>query len=155
MAAQCHLVYAITGVALVVVAPLAALVCGHRPPRWRWFVVGLVTGAACRVAPLAQEVTGHPGNLSVVLHSGAAQAPVGLGFGWQALATAVTLRPIWLTQFPYLISFVDQMPHYLRGHAGAGGVVGLCLMVGIAVAAWRAKRRELSALAVIGVVVAV
>ena len=155
VAAQCHLVYAITAIGLVVVAPLAALVYGHRPPRWRWLVVGLVLGAACWVAPLIQQVTGHPGNLSTVLHSGTAQASVGLGFGWHALATAVTLHPIWLTQFPYLISFADQMPHYLRGHAEAGGFVGLGLTVGIAVAAWRAKRGELSALAVIGVVMAV
>ena len=154
VAAQCHLVDAVTAIGLVVVARWPRCY-GHRLPRWWWLVVGLVVGAACWVAPLAQQVTGHPGNLSTVLHSGRAQTPVGFGFGWHALATAVTLHPIWLTQFPYLIAFADKMPHYLRGHAETGGVIGLGLMVAIGLAAWRAKRRELSALALIGVVVAV
>ncbi|MBF6556375.1 MAG: hypothetical protein IVW52_09415 [Acidimicrobiales bacterium] len=153
VAAQSHLIYAIPAVALAVIGPLAGLAYGYRPRRWRWIVVGLVAGAACWVAPLAQEVFGHPGNLSLVLNSGAGHSRVGWAFGLHGLATAVAPRPIWLTQYPYRAAF-NGMPHYLNGHPSIWAAVSLCLLTAIAVAAWLAKRRPLSALALIGTVMA-
>ncbi len=153
VAAQSHLIYVIPAVALAVIAPLAGLAYGHRPRRWRWTLVGLSVGAACWVAPLAQQLFGHPGNLSLILDSGAGHARVGPVFGLHALATAVAPRPIWLTQYP-LTAFL-WMPHYLNGHPVPWAAVSLCLLPAIAVAAWMAKQRQLSALALIGTVMAV
>jgi hypothetical protein len=154
VAAQSHLIYVAPAVALAVIGPLAGLAYGHKPRRWRWPVVGLAVGAACWVAPLAQQAFGHPGNLSLVLGSGTAHTHVGLGFGLHSLATAVSPRPIWLTQYPYLAAFGGGMPHYLSSHATVWAAIAACLMVAIAVAAWLARRRELSALALISIVIA-
>jgi hypothetical protein len=115
VAAQCHLLYAVTAVALVVLAPIIGLVGGHRPLRWRWAVVGLVVGALCWAVPLGQEIVGHPGNLTLVLGSGKGHARVGVSFGLHALATAVAPRPVWLSSFPFL-----SVPQYVDRHSGRG-----------------------------------
>jgi hypothetical protein len=155
VAAQCHLVYAITALALAVIAPLAAFGYRHRPPRWRWLVVGLAMGAVCWVTPLIQEASGHPGNLSLVLRSGTSHARVGLAFGIHALSMAVTPRPIWLTRYPYLAAFLGGIPHDVDSHSLVWAVLVACLVAVTVLVAWRGKRLELSALAVVGVVVAV
>ncbi len=152
VSAQSHLVYAVSATAVAVLAPATALALGYRPGRRRWLAVGIVVAAICWTPPLIQEVSTRPGNLSLVLRSDATTSPVGLVFGWHALATAATPNPIWLTGFPFLVSFEDQMPHYLRDHSSEWGVLALFLLVAIAVAAWRTHRRRLSALAVITLV---
>jgi hypothetical protein len=149
VAAQCHLLYAISSVTLVVVAPLVALACGRRPPRRRWIVTGVAVGAVCWVPPLVQQVFGHPGNMTLILESGSARARIGLGFGLHSLATAVAPRPIWLSAYPFL-----SVPHFLDTHGRAGAVVALLLLSAVAVAARLTKRGELCALAVIGLVLA-
>jgi hypothetical protein len=155
VSAQSHAIYAVPALALAIVAPLAALILGYRPPRWRWSVVGLIVAFVCWAPPLFQQVTGHPGNIGLLLGSNELGPAAGPAFGLHALATAAAPRPIWLTGFPFLISFSDHMPHLLRSHSVAWGVAALCLLAGVAVAAWRTGRRELSALAVIGLVLAV
>jgi hypothetical protein len=153
VAAQSHLVYALPSVALAVIAPLAGLAYGHRPSRWRWLVVGLAVAVACWVAPLAQQVSAHPGNMSLVLGSGASHPRVGLGFGLHSLATAVSPRPIWLTPYPYFVAF-GGLPRYLGDHSVVWAVLALCLLTAITTTAWLTRRRELSALALVGTVVA-
>ena len=149
VATQCHLLYAIASVALVLISPVTALACGQRPRRRRWIVVGLAVGAACWVLPLGQQVFGHPGNMSLILDSGSARARIGFGFGLHCLATAVAPRPIWLSAFPFL-----SVPHFLDTHRSIGAVVALLLLTVVAVAAWMAKRRQLYALAVVALILA-
>ncbi|MGH9079985.1 MAG: hypothetical protein ACRDYE_07930, partial [Acidimicrobiales bacterium] len=149
VSAQGHLVYAVAAVALVAVGPLVALANGHRPTRWRWLVMGVAVGVVCWTPPLVQQVFGSPGNLTLLLHADAARSPVGPGFGLHALSTAAAPYPIWLTKFPVLTALPDQMPHYLDGHGVGWGVVVLCLLGAVAVTARWARHRDLSALAVI------
>jgi hypothetical protein len=155
VAAQCHLVYAVPGIAVAVIAPLAAFAYRHRPPRRRWAAWGLVVGAVCWIPPLVQQLIDHPGNLSLVLRSGTTGTRVGFSFGVHALATAAAPRPIWLTRYPYLAAFLDGIPHYVSGHASVWAVLAAVLMVAITLGAWSAGRTELSALALIGAVVCV
>jgi hypothetical protein len=150
VAAQCHLLYAVTAVALAVLAPVIGLVGGRRPLRWRWIVVGLVVGAVCWVVPLVQEVVGRPGNLSLVLGSGKGHARVGASFGLHALATAVAPRPVWLSSFPFL-----SVPQYVESHSGVWAVVCLLLLLAVAFGARWARRTELGALAAVGLITAV
>jgi hypothetical protein len=153
VAAQCHLVYAVTAVAVALVAPVAGLAYGHRPRRNRWFVVGALTGAACWTPPIVQEFLGHPGNLSLVVDSGTGRHAAGLGFGLHALATAASPGPIWLTGYPYSIALANGIPRYVSHHASIWAVVAVCVPAAVALAT-RQSWRELSALAVLGVVVA-
>jgi hypothetical protein len=153
VSAQCHLLYVIPSVSIAVLAPFIAWVCGHRPTRWRWLTVGLLVIAVSWITPVAQQLFGHPGNVTLILDSGAGHTRAGVGFGLHALATAGWPRPIWITQYPYLAAFAS-MPHYLEGHGVAWAFVALALLVAVAVIAWMTHRRQLAALSVIGVVTA-
>jgi len=144
VAAQCHLAYAFASIALTVVAPIAALVFGRRPSRWRWIFVGAAVGVACWALPLLQQVFGHPGNVTLILRSGSTRARVGLGFGLHAVAAAVAARPIWLSMYPFA-----SVPQYLEAHRAVWGVLALCALAAVAIVAWLAKRIELAALGVI------
>jgi hypothetical protein len=152
VSAQCHLVYAVPAAALVLAAPVTALACGHRPSRRRWLVVGLVAAAVSWAPTLLQEAFAHPGNLTLIVNSGVAQPAVGFGLGLHALATATTPFPIWLTRFPFLVALGDQMTHYLDGHPLIWGVAAVGLLAVVAGWAGRTRRRNLSALAVIALV---
>ncbi len=149
VAAQTHFLYVIPAVALVVVAPLAALAYGRRPSGRTWLVASLVVGAVCWVVPLVQEIVGSPGNLTLVLDSGTGHPRIGFDFGLHALATATAPHPIWATQFPYSVAFANKLPEYVTGHAVGWAVVGLVAMAAVAVGAQRAQRVELSAAAVV------
>lgn len=150
VSAQSHLVYAVPAIALAVVAPVVGLLEGNRPPRRRWLLVGLFSW----VPTLVQEVTTRPGNLSLIFGSNGLGPPVGIDFGLHALATAAAPRPIWLQAFPFLVSLTDRMPELLRSRSVAWGVLALCLLVVVAVWGRRTGRRQLSALAAIGFVLA-
>jgi hypothetical protein len=151
VAAQSHLFYLIPAVVLVVTAPLIAIAV-HRPPRYRWLGVGLVLGAACWVAPIGQEVFGHPGNISVLL--GGKGAHAGLGFGLRTLSMAGSAHPIWLSPFPYLIAISNGAIEYINRFSTAWGVVVLLLPIAVAVIAWWRGRRPLAIVATIGAVLA-
>ena len=154
IAAQCHFIYVVPACALVVISPLSALAFGQRPSRWRWFILGLITGAACWLATLAQEVFGHPGNLTLILNSGAQHPRVGLGFGLHALAMAATPHPVWLTPYPFNLVYFG-MPAHIRDQPIIWGIIALIAVTATAVIAWRAKRYKLAALAIVGTVMAI
>jgi hypothetical protein len=155
VAAQTHFLYVIPAVVVAVAAPLVGLAYGHRPTGRRWLVVSLAVGVVSWVAPLAQQAFGHPGNLTLVLRSGQGHRRIGLDFGLHALATATAPRPIWATSFPYFAAYANRTSQYVTGHGVGWAVVGLVVMAAVAVTAWIGGRRELSALAVVWLVVAV
>ena len=154
VAAQCHFVYVIPAVVLTLSAPLLALANRHRPVRSRWLISGLGVGVACWFAPAVEEVAGHPGNLSRLLGSGSGQPKAGIDFGFHAMSTAAAVRPLWLTQYPSLHSFL-AMPAFVAQHSAAWGVISLGLVAGISLFAWRAKRSELFALAAVGMALSI
>jgi hypothetical protein len=151
VAAQSHLLFVIPAVALVVTSPVIAGICGHRPRRWRWLLIGGLVTLACWIVPVGQEIFGHPGNVSLILDSGSGHARAGFGFGLHALATAGWPRPIWVTEYPYLAA-IAYMPQYLEAHTTVWAFIALIALLAIAVSAWMTKRRHLAALAAIALV---
>ena len=148
IAAQSHVFYLLPAVALIVAAPLVA-VAARRPARYRWLVTGLALGALCWVLPCAQELFGHPGNISVLLSGSPGSRRIGLGFGLRALSMAGSLHPIWLTSYPYLVAIGNQTPSYINRFSEVWGIFLLMLIMAITVFAWRAKNRSLAILATI------
>ncbi|HXW38122.1 MAG TPA: hypothetical protein VEJ44_00395, partial [Acidimicrobiales bacterium] len=146
VSAQCHLVDTLTAVALVGAVPCVAYALGYRPRRWRWLIGGVAVAVLGWAAPLVQQWTTHPGNLSLILSSPGSRR-VGLGFGLHAMATAAAPDPIWLTKYPFLTTLVTGMPAYLEHHGTAWGVVVLALLAAVAVTAGRTRRRRLAATA--------
>ena len=100
VASQAHLLYAVASATLVLLAFITCLTGSYRSRAgYRWALTGLAVGAACWIAPLIQEFTGRPGNLSVLIDSqGSRQQRAGLVFGLKSMAAAVT-RSGWLTGF--------------------------------------------------------
>jgi hypothetical protein len=153
VAAQCHLSYVATAVGLAVAAPLIALLLGRRPNRFRWIFIGGGIAFICWIAPLVQQLTSSPGNMTALLRSDSESRRAGALFGLHALATATTAKPIWLTDFPFLTSLDLQFPNYLEHHNIAWALGSLLILVVIAIYARCTGKTKLAAAALIAIVV--
>ncbi|HWF22915.1 MAG TPA: hypothetical protein VG226_12250 [Acidimicrobiales bacterium] len=149
VAAQCHLVFALTAVALALLAPVVGLVRHGRTDRFRWLWAGVGVGVICWIAPLMQQITSHPGNLSVLMHTDRTHPGLGIGWGLRILATSGSPHPIWLTRSP--TGFFPTLV-LVHGHSSEGGVVVLGLIVAVTVLAWIFGRRNLAALGAVAVI---
>lgn len=150
IAAQSHLMYAVGAVLLVALSGIVAMEATRRQKgSWRWATTGLGLGLACWAAPLFQQLTSANGNLSAIVSAAGAQRGAGLSFGLRALAATSFPRPIWW------VPAADE-----HGYAGilhsstAIGVLVLCFLSAVLVAAWR-RHHRLAALAGVSLVLAV
>jgi hypothetical protein len=145
IAAQSHLTYTLPAVLVVVLAPLPGVrrrlggVGG-----WRWLAVGLGAGAACWAVPIVQQLTGRPGNVSVLLRCVGAQHVMGGRFGLQTLASAVVPPPLWFHGPP---GNAHALLHGLTTEPAGAGIAVLAALAGVAVVARIARRTDLSVLA--------
>ena len=149
VASQCHLIFAITAVALALLAPVVGLVRGGRPGRVRWLWAGVVVGVVCWIAPLIQQFTTHPGNMTLLARTGRNQPGMGSAFGLQVLAGLSSPRPIWLVRSPDAFKLTLQLVH---GHPAAIGVVVLVVVGTITALAWVFGRKDLAAAAAVAAI---
>jgi len=147
IAAQAHLMFTITAIAVVVLGLGVGLVETYRARAgYGWALTGLVVGLVCWSAPLIQQVTGRPGNLSALLHGqGPSGSQAGLGFGLKALAASAQPPPFWWTPESELLklSRIDT-------RSAAVGLLILVLAVAVLAAAayWLRSRRAVAVAAV-------
>jgi hypothetical protein len=99
VAAQSHLIFAATSIALVVVSPLVGRVSGG-VLRLRYFLWGVLVGVALWIAPVAQQVAGRPGNMAEVLRYGRSLPSAGFGYGLRVLTISASPKPIMVTRYP-------------------------------------------------------
>jgi hypothetical protein len=93
LAMQAHLMFAIASVLLVLLALITGLADAFREKkRYWWAVTGCIAGLACWAAPLYQQFTSHPGNLTALLRNQAAGQRTGLVIALKSL-TATSLPP--------------------------------------------------------------
>lgn len=149
LAAQCHTSFALPALAVLAVALLAGGLERRRIP-FRPLAVSVVVGLATVVAPLVQEVTGHPGNLSL-LASGVGHLHHGVGItqALRGLGTATELPPSWWPRAP-AVSTAAAYKHFAHGlyrAPAASGATALGLSGVVAVVGWLSGRRALSCLA--------
>ena len=145
VASQAHLLYAVASATLVLLAFITCLAGSYRSRAgYRWAITGLAVGAACWIAPLIQEFTGRPGNLSVLIDSqGSSQQRAGLVFGLKSLAAAVT-RSGWQHGFH---------PATIAIQSAALGAAAVAVAAGsAAVAIWMLRSGRLAAVAVVNLV---
>ncbi|MGD0082981.1 MAG: hypothetical protein ABSD78_07255 [Acidimicrobiales bacterium] len=103
VAVQAHLTFLVPAIALVVVSGSIATAESFRTKKTSWWLAaGLGVGAACWAAPLAQEMSGHPGNLTLLFNSLNGQHRVGFAFGLRALSSSTAPHPVWLTPVQHL-----------------------------------------------------
>ncbi len=146
-------------VALCLIAPIVGVVSRRRSPDRTgggWLIGGLAVGVVVWAAPIVQEVTHHPGNLTLLVRAAGSGPTIGTTGGLRALGGATRLLPEWVHPLP----------------AGSGlsqffGVVGLAngpewwslavlaLLAVVAVVSARAGRSTLAVLCVLTLVLAV
>jgi hypothetical protein len=98
--AESHLTLAVptAGVLLVGIAGLIA----SRPvrrgePVWRWVIAAVLVGLLCWSAPLIEQSTGSPGNLSLLAEAATTSQPtLGSSAGWHAVVHTAGIPPWWL-----------------------------------------------------------
>lgn len=149
VAGQSELIFFVIAVALAVVSPVIGVLLSGWPPRRRWWTVGLVVGAACWIGPLIQEVTGNPGNLTLLARAGGSEPTLGLSFGLRGLGTAGGLSPLWLHRSGIAAEL------YIGAHSLLWGVVVFALLVAVTVVSWRRKHAGLTSTALLSVLYAV
>jgi hypothetical protein len=92
---QAHLGYLAASTGMLVVA-LVGLVFGGRR-RVPWALTAVLVGLVCWQPAIINEVTGHPGNLTLVARTATTSKPtLGLHVGENAVARAVGVKPWWL-----------------------------------------------------------
>jgi hypothetical protein len=148
IAAQAHLMFVFASVSIVVLAFIIALIdsirsgAGYRG--YRWAVIGAIAAAACWAAPLVQQFTTRPGNLTVLISNQGERGPrAGLGFGLRALAGSTEPPAYWwkpLDSLGYLGLVWRRSPSF--------GVLALVLVaVGLIIALWLLRSRRMASLA--------
>jgi hypothetical protein len=151
LAAQCHLSLALPS-AGALAAGLVIGLSGH-PERWKLPIASaLGVGVLCFIAPLVQQITGHPGNWTVVADSLGSHGPsVGLRDGLRGIASVTSFPPAWWIRIPAVNSVARfrQFNSTLYRQSPAYGAVALALCVLIACAAGFSRRRGLMIVAAI------
>ncbi len=143
VAMQCHSFYAITAV-LVVASSLLLCWTVARTRRWRPLVVGAVMGLVCWSAPLVQQLTGRPGNLTLLASSGQSRQAVGFSQAFEMLGVVGALKPLWLTAYPR--TFVAFLPITFDHDPVVATLVVLVPVAVAVVGVWR-RRAGLAAVA--------
>ncbi|MGA2037570.1 MAG: hypothetical protein ABSH04_08320 [Acidimicrobiales bacterium] len=146
VAAQSHLFFVVGGVLLALVTPVMGVVRRGRPVRRWWLVAGIAVGVACWAAPLVQQLTGHPGNISMILGVGGRQSTIGGGSALRILAMAASPSPIWLAHLPSGLFNIIGLAY---AHGPGYGIGVLTLLAAIAAVSWWTGRRDLAALALV------
>ncbi len=152
---QCHAAFAPPAVAVCLVAPVVGAVGvvargEHRRIGSTWLLVGLVVGAALWAAPLAQEATTRPGNLTLLVRAARESGPtIGWSAALHAFGGAAGVPPSWAHPSPPPgAAMFFSIAGTFAGPAWWGVLVFVLLSV-VATVAWRADRPALAAMALL------
>jgi hypothetical protein len=151
LAAQCHLSFAAPVAAAVVAGSLVGAARRRGLPLGV-VAVSIVVGVGCWVAPLVQELTGHPGNWSVVADSLSRHGPsVGFAMGLRGVAAATHLPPSWWIHLPSLgtVTGFGVFTKHLYDGSVAWGAAALALCAAIGMAAAVRRRQTLASVAAV------
>ncbi len=97
IAAQGHLMFAIAAVAVVVLVLAVGLVDAVRAKAGDWWAIaGVIAGIACWAAPLTQQLTASPGNMTALFSPQGPPVPkAGVAFGLKAISAATQPPAYW------------------------------------------------------------
>jgi hypothetical protein len=151
IATQMHLMFALASIACALLALVWAGIETHRArSRQLWLLGALAVGIACWIGPIIQELTSHPGNLTLLLHSQHGQARIGPAFGMRFLAAATFPHPMWW-QPSAALSFIPVIADVDRGTPAVAVIVagGAVLLAAVS---FRLNERRLGALAIVSLI---
>jgi hypothetical protein len=154
IAAQAHLMFALASVSIVVLAFIIALIdsirsgAGHRG--YRWAVIGVIAAAACWAAPLVQQFTTRPGNMTALV-SNQGQRGAGLTFGLRALAGATGPPAYWWRP----LSSLGYLGLVWRRSAVFGFFSVVLVAMVLIIALWMLRSRRMASLAALTLLLSV
>jgi hypothetical protein len=157
--AQCHEVFALPAIEVsLTAAVVGVIVCRsrHRRVNLGWLAVGTTCGLVAWIAPVVQQLTNHPGNLTLlwrVAHQGGTK--IGLSQALGALGGASRLVPKWVNAPPHH-GALSSFGYIANGFVGSQwwAVTALVLLAAITVVAFVTGRHLLSSAAALSFVVA-
>src|SRR5258706_359947 len=160
IARQTHLMFAIAAAAVVVLAFAVGLAdtlrarkragqrlgsarlrrrVGYWFAGYRWAVVGIFVGIACWAAPLVQQFTANPGNMTALFSPQGPPLPrTSVNFGLEAISAAAQPPAYWWQRMDSLGKLSN-----VWGRPALGGAIALAIIVLSLVAAtgWLRSRR--------------
>ncbi len=149
MAGQCHLIFLVPSLTCVVSAlVLAVWTRGCAWRRWRRpLCLSAGVGALCWTAPLVQQLTTHPGNMTLLAGTASTGPHLGTGMGWTTMASGILPWPTWILH-PDAAN-VFSVFGALRAHGIAVSVSSVLGAGAVAVLAWRRRERSVTCAAVL------
>lgn len=149
VAAQAHDMFVIAAVALVCAGFIAVVTDSVRSGKYRPAIIGVIAGLACWVAPLIQQFTSRPGNLTVLSESlGRSGRSAGFYFGLKALSAATQPPACWWRPIVRLGAIDNRGALF-----GAMQLVVVALALVVAIFVLRSRRA--AALAALSLIVSV
>jgi len=140
IAAQAHLMFAIAVVPVVVVVFAIGLADTVRAKAGYWWAIaGVIAGIACWAAPLAEQFTAKPGNMTALFSPHGPTVPkAGADFGLKAISAATQPPAYWWQGMDSLGKL-----SYVWGRSAVGGDIALAIIAVSLVAAtvWLRSRR--------------
>jgi hypothetical protein len=155
IAAQAHLMFALASVLIVALAFIIALIdsirsgAGYRG--YRWAVIGVIAAAACWAAPLVQQFTTRPGNMTALLSHHGEGPGAGLTFGLRALAGATEPPAYWWKP----LSSLGYLSLVWNRSAGFGLFSVVLVAVVLIIALWMLRSRRTASLAALTLLLSV
>lgn len=152
IAAQAHLMYAVAALAVVVLVFAVGIADAVRArARYWWAIAGVVAGMACWAAPLTQQFTANPGNMTALFSPKGPPAPkAGLVFGLKAISAATQPPAYWWQTMDSLGKLSDVWAR----PAVAGGIALAIIAASLVAAIGWLKSRRTAGLAAISLVLA-
>ena len=149
VASQAHLMYALASAALILLALAVTVVdCLRAKAGYGWATAGLLAGLACWTAPVIQEFTGRPGNLTLLLHGVGSGQLTGLAFGFKTVTAATQPPPLWWTPGHALAGV--RVSSLIADRSAVFAVAALAVVAAVLViAAPLLRSRRLAALAAV------
>ena len=152
IAAQAHLMYAVAALAVVVLVFAVGIADAVRArARYWWAIAGVIAGMACWAAPLTQQFTANPGNMTALFSPKGPPAPkAGLVFGLKAISAATQPPAYWWQTMDSLGKLSDVWAR----PAVAGGIALAIIAASLVAAIVWLKSRRTAGLAAISLVLA-
>ena len=152
--AQCELVFLAPSAGMLAVGVVGLLTHARARARaWPWWTAALLAGLACWSAPILDELTNRPGNLTLVAQAAFSHGrTLGLTAGWRAVVHAIGIPPWWLQSpsDPFGRAHDVRMP--VSGLATVSCVILLLALLAACLIGLRRRRRDVAAGALIGLV---
>jgi hypothetical protein len=152
IAAQAHLMFAIAAVGVVILVLAVGLVDAVRAKaRYWWAVAGVLAGIACWAAPLVQQFTANPGNMTALFSPQGPSAPkAGVDFGMKAISAAAQPPAYWWRGMDSL----GKLSNVWERQAVGGYIVFAIIAVSLAAATVWLRSRRAAGLAALSLVLA-